>query len=311
MIYTMTLSPALDRTLVVPGFSKGRVNRVQRVIESPGGKGINVSSAIRALGGDSLALGLVGGATGDAIEAALNHAGVRHSFVHVPVATRINTKVVDPESHATTDINEPGAPVDSSALTAVLSKADAMMAAGDDLVLAGRLPPGVQVADVTDWLGRLIGRGVRVCLDAEGDLLRKGILPGLALVKPNAEEFAGLTGFAGSSEQDIAREAQRVAGRGVGCVIVSLGSRGAVFAQADRAVYVPAIRVPVFSTVGAGDAMVAAAVLAQQQGLPLEALARYAVAAASAKVSAEGIAGLTPAAVAALAERAEVVSIKF
>ena len=80
---------------------------------------------------------------GDAIEAALNHAGVRHSFVHVPGTTRINTKVVDPESHATTDINEPGAPVDSSALEAVLSKADAMMAAGDDLVLAGRLPPGV------------------------------------------------------------------------------------------------------------------------------------------------------------------------
>ena len=71
MIYTVTLSPALDRTLTIPGFTAGRVNRVESVRLDPGGKGINVSKNLLAMGVTNRALGLLGGDTGERIEAAL------------------------------------------------------------------------------------------------------------------------------------------------------------------------------------------------------------------------------------------------
>ena len=64
MIYTVTLNPALDKTVEIPSFTIDSVNRITAMRTDPGGKGINVSKVISKFGGKSVATGILGGATG-------------------------------------------------------------------------------------------------------------------------------------------------------------------------------------------------------------------------------------------------------
>ena len=65
MIITITLNPALDRTLRIEHpLEVGKLNRSSSSHLEPGGKGINVSRAVKALGGNSIALGFTAGTNG-------------------------------------------------------------------------------------------------------------------------------------------------------------------------------------------------------------------------------------------------------
>ena len=44
-VLTVTLNPAIDRTVTIPRFTPGAVNRVEQAHDTPGGKGVNVASA--------------------------------------------------------------------------------------------------------------------------------------------------------------------------------------------------------------------------------------------------------------------------
>ena len=122
MIYTVTLNPALDKTVEIPGFTVDSVNRITTMRTDPGGKGINVSKVISKLGGTSIAGGILGGATGKAILAALEEMGLKGEFHFAEGETRTNLKVVDREGRTNTDINEPGLRVSEEILSKVLGE---------------------------------------------------------------------------------------------------------------------------------------------------------------------------------------------
>ena len=144
MIYTVTLNPALDKTVEIPNLALDTVNRITKMRTDPGGKGINVSKVIAKLGGTSKAIGILAGNSGRAIQEALDAEGLAHHFRFVPGETRTNLKVIDPENHTNTDINEPGIEVDAPELTALLYDLLKELKRGDIVVLAGslrRVPP--------------------------------------------------------------------------------------------------------------------------------------------------------------------------
>ena len=64
MIVTLTLNPAIDKTVVLPGFRAGAVIRIQTLRTDVGGKGVNVSKCLKKLGCASLSVALWGGSTG-------------------------------------------------------------------------------------------------------------------------------------------------------------------------------------------------------------------------------------------------------
>ena len=72
MIVTVTMNPAIDKTVDIDALERGGLNRIQKVEYDAGGKGINVSKTIRELGGTSIAAGFLGGNAGRTIEAVLN-----------------------------------------------------------------------------------------------------------------------------------------------------------------------------------------------------------------------------------------------
>ena len=151
MIYTVTLTPALDKTVVIPNFTVDHVNRIRTVRLDPGGKGINVSKVLKALGMESVATGILGGGTGRFILDRLDEMQIAHDFVTVPEETRTNLKVIDDVRNTHTDINEPGAPADPAVLERVLSGLLSSVRPGDRVVLAGKAPAGAPDTLFGEW----------------------------------------------------------------------------------------------------------------------------------------------------------------
>ena len=108
MIYTVTLNPALDKTVEIPGIALDTVNRITEMRTDPGGKGINVSKVIAKLGGESRAVGILGGESGRTLEKLLENENFTTQFRFVEGQTRTNIKIIDRVGHTNTDINEPG-----------------------------------------------------------------------------------------------------------------------------------------------------------------------------------------------------------
>jgi len=301
MIRTVTLNPAVDRTATVERFAVGAVNRVAEARLDAGGKGVNVSKAVAALGGASVAYALLAGEAGRFVEDYLARLGVKLRAVRFEGETRTNLKIVDPVLGTHTDLNEKGPPVPGEALARLEALLFADLVPGDVLVLSGSVGNGVDPGSYAAWTARARALGALVLLDADGEALARGVAARPSLAKPNLEELERLEGTrfrSGPSDAPdaaaVARAARRLVESGVGAVVVSLGADGAVFVAPGLALRARGIPIEAASTVGAGDSLVAALALGLSRGLALGELVAPAVAAGTAAAAASGSSPLDP-----------------
>ena len=288
MIITVTLNPALDKTVILPGFAVNTVNRVSATRLDPGGKGINVSKVVKALGGKTLALGVLGGAAGGYIQAAMDKMELPNDMVLTGEITRTNLKIIDPLLQTNTDINEPGGPVSEETLDAVWHKLTKAVKPGDTVVLAGKNPPGMPDSRLADWVTRLHGMKVYTCVDTVGEPMQQAIAAQPDIIKPNREELAEIAGRRMVTDDDVLTAARELVGRGVGLVTASLGADGAIFVTRNQAFRGYAPKVSVVSVAGAGDAMMAALTHYSAAGCSLEETARRSIAVSVASVMCSG-----------------------
>ena len=288
MIYTVTLNPALDKTVEIPGMALDTVNRITEMRTDPGGKGINVSKVIAKLGGESCAAGILGGGSGKMLEKLLENENFTTRFRFVEGQTRTNLKIIDREGHTNTDINEPGLTVTDADLDALLRELLAELRPGDIVVLAGSLPKGAPQDTYRSWTAACKKAGARVFLDADGALLAEGLKAAPYLIKPNDDELSRLAGKKLETLEELTAEGRRLLERGIERVVISLGGRGALYLRKGSTIYAEGLRVPVGSTVGAGDSVVAALAYAEAQGLSEEEAIRLSTAAGAANVMCSG-----------------------
>lgn len=288
MIITVTLNPALDKTVEIPDFSIDAVGRITKMRTDPGGKGLNVSKVIAKLGGTSTAVGVLGGTTGRRIADAMDALGIACNFTFVEGETRTNLKVIDPARHTNTDLNEPGLTVTQDTLDGMLATLTQSIRPGDIVVLSGSLPKGAPVDTYGVWTAACREAGARVFLDADGEPLAHGLAAKPYLAKPNNHELSRLTGRTLQTADDLLAAARGMIEDGVERVVVSMGGDGALFVGKDGAYRAEGLKVPVGSTVGAGDSMVAALAYAAEQGMSGEDTVRLAVATSAANVMCSG-----------------------
>lgn len=288
MIYTVTLNPALDKTVEIPGMALDTVNRITEMRTDPGGKGINVSKVIAKLGGESCAVGILGGESGKMLEKLLEGEPFATRFRFVEGQTRTNLKIIDRKGHTNTDINEPGLTVTAAELDALLRELLAELRPGDIVVLAGSLPKGAPQDTYRSWTAACKKAGARVFLDADGALLAEGIKAAPHLIKPNDGELSRLAGKKLETLEELTAEGRKLLERGIERVVISLGGRGALYLRKGSTIYAEGLRVPVGSTVGAGDSVVAALAYAEAQGLSEEEAVRLSTAAGAANVMCSG-----------------------
>lgn len=255
MIFTVTFNPSLDYIVRVDEMRLGTINRTNYEQLLPGGKGINVSIVLGNLGHPSRALGFSAGVTGVALEKLLADTSVDADLVHVKAGfTRINAKVKAVEE---TEINGQGPRIAPEDVDALFSKLD-VLGQDDTLVISGSVPNTLPSDMYEQVMERLAGRGVRIVVDAERDLLTRVLPYRPFLVKPNNHELGDIFGVTLKTRDEVVPYARRMQEMGAQNVLVSMAGEGGVLVAADGQVYQsPAAKGTVVNSVGAGDSCVA------------------------------------------------------
>ena len=255
MVYTVTFNPALDYVVRMGDFRAGETNRTESDELQWGGKGINVSTVLRNLGIDNVALGFLAGFTGRALDDGLKKTGIRTDFIWLPGGlTRINVKI---KAGRETEINGLGPAIPAAALEALFAKLDRLQS-GDVLVLAGSIPASLPDDVYQRILARLEGKDILTAVDATRDLLCAVLPYRPFLIKPNAAELGEIFGKTLTGDREIEDCARRLQERGARNVLVSMAGDGSLLLDETGAVH--RLGVPkgkVVNSVGAGDSMVA------------------------------------------------------
>ena len=254
MIVTVTLNPSLDRTLAVAELARGEVVRADSTLEDPGGKGVNVTRFLTAHGTKSVAVLPSGGSIGRALLGALDDAQIPYRAIPIAGATRSNVTVVEPDG-TTTKLNEPGPDLSTSEVDALVAAVAQEARPGGWVVVAGSLPAGMDTAIIARLAEVARDAGARFALDASGAALADGLSANPDLIKPNDEELGEILGRELTTLDEVLAGCQEARARGARAVICSLGADGAVLVDADGVWRVTGARVPVLSTVGAGDSV--------------------------------------------------------
>ncbi|MBV5291626.1 MAG: hexose kinase [Curvibacter lanceolatus] len=298
-LITITLNPAIDQTVRLSRLEPGAVHRALGEQTEAGGKGIGVAAVLAALGRPVTASGWLGADNDAVFRTAFASHGIADALVRLPGATRTNIKLAVAERGDSTDINLPGLSLPPEALQAAEQQLQQTLAAtlapGDWCELAGSLPPGTDVA-LWERLARwLASRGAQLVIDTGGAVLGQllarlsdpalGPVVAPAFIKPNRAELEELVGQPLPDARAVADAAQALAQRyGVQQMVVSLGAEGAVMVNAQGRWQAAAPAVPVATTVGAGDALVAGTLAALMDGQAMPAAGVFGMACAAARI---------------------------
>ena len=313
MITTLTLNPCIDKTLLVEDFSIEKTNRAEVLRVDLGGKGINVSRALTALGAKTLCTGFdFSAGEGSFLRRSLAQLGLEERFLTVPGELRMCTKIFDPKSNTMVEVNERGCSVERKHQEQLLRLLADLAPNSQFLVLSGSLPRGMSgdfYAEVMRAVAQ-VAPTCRVVVDAVGESLTAALTHRPFLIKPNEEEFAAT--FGTSTERFAISEKceELIAAGAAENICVSLGRRGAIFACGEGAYFCPSASVPVRSLQAAGDSMVAGICLAFSLGLGAAHALAYGTAAAAGTVSRPGTEVVTRADFDAILKDVQVMKIR-
>lgn len=286
MIYTVTLNPSLDRTLRYPAIVWGAVNRAVSSRLDLGGKGVNVSAALRGMGIESGLLGFAAGVSGQILVQGLREQGYRCQFIEIAGETRSNITLIEDETGRSAKLNEPGPPVTETDLAALEKCLCALLAPGDLVALAGSLPPGAPDDTYARLIRAIHAQGALAALDTSGAALAEGCRAAPDLVKPNVTEAEALLGR--PIESDLVQTLDALRALGPRRVLLSRGAAGVAYLDdlgCWQATPPPIVEA---NNVGAGDAALAGALYAWSAALPPDQMARWAAAMGTATAQTEG-----------------------
>ena len=289
MIVTLTLNPAIDRTISVDRLAFEDRAYVNSSRETAGGRGINASCVIHSFGAESTAVFPSGGHSGKRLEAYLHGCGLRIAVV--PIRNPIRTNITVTDKHGlTVNLNETGPTLSKADVARVEQTVIEVLDKASWLMVGGSIPPGVPASFYARLISTAKRKHVRTLLDADGAALREGIEAGPTVVTPNQQEAERLLGVTLLTRTTYVEAAEKIRAMGPESVVLSVGSRGAIGAFAKGLFEAIPPRVDAVCPIGAGDALAAAYTWSMERNpdRPAEAL-RWGVAAGTASARMPGM----------------------
>jgi 1-phosphofructokinase family hexose kinase len=283
----------LDKTITVQHIVFDEMSRALSVQQDWGGKGFNVSRALHAMGVENLAMGFIGGATGQKLQQGLNQLGILTELVPISGETRTNIVITEAESERYIKVNEAGPTLQQTEIDTLFTLVRQRLQPGDLCALCGSLPPGIPESFYADMVTLIQNHGAKALLDTSGAPLQLGLVSRPFLIKPNAVEAAAITGNPVNSLTAAKSAANTMLRAGANIVALSIGAQGLLLAyKRDSRVFMlhaAPPRVKVLHPTGAGDALLGGIVFALDKGWSMMDLANWGVASGTAAAMHEGV----------------------
>lgn len=288
-VVTLTINPALDKSAKVAEMTPFDKLECHDITYHPGGGGINISRVLHRLSVESHCLFPYGGKTGEHLIALLKEQHINVFATPISIWTRENFAVFDLKTGLQFRFGMPTAAFSESEMGNVEKLIYEQVVDNDIFVISGSLPKGLPTDYYSKIIQNLTAKGVKVIVDTSGPVFNEVLKNELFLIKPNQKELARLAGKESLSKKD--REAfalKMVADKIAKYVVVSLGKEGAFIATKNGVEYVKAPKIPVKSTIGAGDSMVAGLIYAVTQNETPKNILRWGVACGVSATLSEG-----------------------
>ncbi len=278
-IITLTMNPVVDKDTSVAGIVPNKKLRCESPNYYAGGGGINVSRALKQLGGESLCVYVAGGSTGTHLQQLVSEENIEQKVIEIEGWTRENVSVTDTNTDQQYRFGVPGPNVKEEEWRQVLDVLESLLEKDDFLIASGKMPQEVPsdfyvlVSEITDK------KGAKFVLDTSGDALLASMNANIFLMKPNLGELSTIMGVASVSAMELEGLAKTFLEENT-CevLVVSLGAKGAFWATNEEMEHIPAPTVHQKTTIGAGDSMVAGMVFYLTQGKSITEATKYGVA---------------------------------
>ena len=285
MIYTLTLNPSIDYIINLEKFIPGNINLINSEYKLPGGKGINVSQVLKELNTPNIALGFVGGFTGNFIKKSLDEKNITHDFIEVFGDTRINIKMKDSDNESEINGNSPI--IEPKSLKQLKEKIK-LLVEGDILVLSGSVPKSIKSSIYREIMEE-IPREIKVILDAKGEALLEGLKGNPYMVKPNNHELGDIFDVELKTREDILFYGKKLLEFGAQNIIISMAGNGAILITSKDSYFINAPKGKLINSVGAGDSLVAGFTHGISSGLDIIEAFKLGVACGSASAFSENL----------------------
>lgn len=289
MIYTCTLNPAIDLFIETEHLKPEVVNRTNSYDIQPNGKGVNVSFILKHLGVDNTALGVGGGFTSDFIEKSLQDKGITTDFTHINGISRINvfTRVVETDTEYKQVNNGPE--VNQTQVDDLLDKISQLTSA-DKLVVSGSFSKGIAPKTIIKISEMAENQGFDLVIDTSYPEVVDSISHHPFLLKPNDEEL--LSWFDQEDTHDLAtlvKYSKKLLDEGAQNILLSIGSKGALFVNQDHVIFGNAPKIKVVNTACSGDTMLGTFIAGMEQKMSFEDNLKRSIAAASSTAATSGL----------------------
>jgi 6-phosphofructokinase 2 len=274
----LTLNPAIDKNTSVQQLVPEKKMRCAEMVMEAGGGGINVSKAIKELGGESKADFPCGGVNGTLLLELLQKQSINTTPIQIKGNTRESIVVNETSTNKEYKFIVPG----PGLLPAEIDKLNSTIIDLKDasfLICSGSLPPNVADHFLAEIASIAKEKGIRLIVDTSGVPLKKALLEGVYLIKPNMSELCFLAGVNYLEAHEIENAVDQIIAQGqCEVIVVSMGPSGAMLATKNIKKRFPAPIVKKQSTVGAGDSMLAGIVWMLEQNKSLEEAVRFGIA---------------------------------
>ena len=286
-IITLTLNPAFDIHCFAENFAPYHENLARIEANEAGGKGVNISRALTVNGVENLALVVLGDENGDSFAKRLSDDGM--SYLALTVKGRIRENITLHTNNADeTRISFEGFKTDESILSAVLEKLEGEELDGSIITFTGRVPSGISMGAVKDFLGTLKKKGAKIVIDSRSFTLDDIVDVAPWLIKPNQEEISVYLGQEINGFEDALGGAKALHAKGIDNVMISLGSKGALLVSGDGCFIAEPPKIEALSTIGAGDSSIGGFLAAAKSGAGADGMLRLAVSYGTAACMTEG-----------------------